>query len=72
MKTEYDFSKSKKNPYAKQLKKQVTIRLDEDTIHYFKDLSEDNGIPYQSLINLYLRDCAEKHKKLQLGWKRRG
>ena len=69
MKKEYDFSKSKKNPYAKQLKKQVTIRLDEDTIVYFKSLSEDNGIPYQSLINLYLKDCAQKHKKLQLGWK---
>ena len=69
MKKEYDFSKSKKNLYAKQLKKQVTIRLDEDTIVYFKSLSEDNGIPYQSLINLYLKDCAQKHKKLQLGWK---
>lgn len=70
MKNEYDFSKSKKNPYAKKLKKQVTIRLDEDTLLYFKDLSEDNGIPYQSLINLYLRDCALHHKKLQMGWKK--
>jgi len=69
MRKEYNFSKSKKNPYAKQLKKQVTIRIDEETIIYFKDLSESNGIPYQSLINLYLRDCAQKHKKLQLGWK---
>lgn len=69
MKKEYDFSGSKKNPYAKQLKKQVTIRLDEETIVYFKKLSEDNGIPYQSLINLYLRDCAQKHKKLHVGWK---
>ena len=69
MKKEYDFSKSKKNPYAKKLKKQITIRLDKDTLIYFKELSEDNGIPYQSLINLYLRDCAEKHKKLQVDWK---
>jgi uncharacterized protein (DUF4415 family) len=69
MKKEYDFSKSKKNPYAKQLKKQVTIRLDEDTIDYFKSLSDDTNIPYQSLINLYLRECAQKHKKLNLTWK---
>lgn len=69
MKKEYDFSKSQKNPYAKQLKKQVTIRLDEDTIDYFKSLSDDTNIPYQSLINLYLRDCAQKHKKLNLNWK---
>lgn len=68
MKKEYDFSKARKNPYAKELKKQVTIRLDEDTISYFKDLSENNGIPYQTLINLYLRDCPTKHKKLHLGW----
>ena len=69
MRKEYDFSKSKKNPYAKELKKQVTIRLDPETIIYFKDLSEDNGIPYQTLINLYLRDCAHRHKKINLNWK---
>lgn len=69
MRKEYDFSKSRKNPYAKQLKKQVTIRLDEETIDYFKSLSDDTNIPYQSLINLYLRDCAQKHKKLNLTWK---
>lgn len=68
MRKKYDFSKSKKNPYTKELKKQITIRIDEQTIGYFKDLSEENGIPYQSLINLYLRDCAEKHKKLRIGW----
>ena len=58
MKQEYDFSKmkSRKNPYASKLKRQVTIRMGEDVIAYFKDLSEDTGIPYQSLINLYLRD----------------
>jgi len=68
MKKEYDFSKAKKNPYVHDLKKQVTIRLDADTIDYFKLLSDDNGIPYQTLINLYLRECALKHKKLQMGW----
>lgn len=68
MKKEYDFSKAKKNPYTQDLKKQVTIRLDMDTIDYFKHLSEDNGIPYQTLINLYLRDCAQKHKKLRMEW----
>jgi len=62
MRDHYDFSKSKKNPYAKKLKKQITIRLDEDTIAYFKALAEQKGIPYQSLINLYLRDCAAHHK----------
>ena len=68
MKKEYDFSKAKNNPYIQDLKKQVTIRLDADTIGYFKHLSENNGIPYQTLINLYLRDCAQKHKNLNLGW----
>jgi len=68
MKKEYDFSKAKRNPYIQDLKKQVTIRLDTETIDYFKLLSEDNGIPYQTLINIYLRDCAQKHKKLNLGW----
>ena len=65
MRDNYDFSESVKNPYAKKLKKQVTIRLDEDTIDYFKNLSHDKGIPYQSLINLYLRDCAQSHKDLK-------
>lgn len=68
MRKEYDFSAARKNPYASQLKKQVTIRLDEDSISYFKSLSEEVGIPYQSLINLYLRDCAESHRKLNLDW----
>jgi len=69
MRKEYNFSKSKKNPYAAQLKKQITIRLDEDSITYFKSVSEEVGIPYQSLINLYLRDCATSHRKLSLNWK---
>ena len=69
MRKEYDFSAAKKNPYAAQLKKQITIRLDEETIAYFKSISEVAGIPYQSLINLYLRDCAASQRKLDLSWK---
>ena len=67
----YDFSKSRRNPYAKRLKRQVTIRLDEDTIAYFKDLSGDTGIRYQTLINLYLRECATSRKKLSFSWRTR-
>jgi uncharacterized DUF497 family protein len=69
MRKEYDFSNARKNPYASQLKKQITIRLDEDSIGYFKGISEQVGIPYQSLINLYLRDCAAHNRKLNLRWK---
>ncbi|MCH2558393.1 MAG: BrnA antitoxin family protein [Alcanivorax sp.] len=69
MRDDYDFSKSTKNPYAKKLKKQVTIRLDEDTIEYFKDLAEKKDLPYQSLINLYLRDCAQSQKDLKIEWR---
>lgn len=69
MKDEYDFSKAKKNPYTKRLKKQITINIDRDTIRYFKDQAEESGIPYQTLINLYLNDCAVNKKKLQLAWK---
>lgn len=68
MRKDYDFSNARKNPYASQLKKQVTIRLDEESIAYFKSLSDEIGIPYQSLINLYLRDCAASHRKLNLNW----
>ncbi len=68
MRDSYDFSNSVKNPYAKHLKKQVTIRLDEDTIAYFKQMAEDKGIPYQSLINLFLRDCAANHRQLETKW----
>ena len=70
MKTEYDFStmKSIKNPYAKALKKQITIRLNADTISYFKTLSKETGITYQNLINLYLSDCALTNKKLKSNW----
>ena len=68
MRKEYDFSKSRKNPYASQLKKQITIRLDQDSITYFKVVSEEVGIPYQSLINLYLRDCVAQHRKVKIAW----
>ena len=70
MKNEYDFSnmKGRRNPYAKHLKKQVTLRLGTDVIGYFKGLAEETGIPYQNLINLYLRECANSHKKLKLNW----
>lgn len=69
MRKEYDFSKAQKNPYASRLKRQVTLRMDEGTIRYFKTLAQENGVPYQTLINLYLRDCASSHKKLSLHWK---
>lgn len=68
MKQEYDFNKSKKNPYTKKLKKAISIRLEESTIDYFKEMAGETGIPYQNLINLYLRDCAENHRKLKLKW----
>jgi len=70
MRKEYDFSKARKNPYASLLKKQVTIRLDEATVKYFKELAKDAGIPYQTLINLYLRDCAGSGRKLTMEWKK--
>ncbi len=67
MKKEYDFSKMKrrKNPYAGKLKRPVTIRLGEDVIDYFKTMAEEVGIPYQNLINIYLRDCAVSHRRLE-------
>ena len=70
MRAEYDFSKARKNPYAKRLKKRVTIRLDAPTVDYFKQLAEESGIPYQTLINLYLRDCAASKRELNLEWRR--
>ena len=70
MRAHYDFSKmkSKKNPYAKELKQPITIRLDKGTVSYFKSLAKETGMPYQNLINLYLRDCATHHRKLNLQW----
>ena len=70
MRKQYDFSKARRNPYAKRLKKSVTIRLDEATIAYFKELADDTGIPYQTLINLYLRDCAAHSRKLSMQWRK--
>ncbi|MCP4698268.1 MAG: BrnA antitoxin family protein [Gammaproteobacteria bacterium] len=70
MREHYDFSKMKgrRNPYAKYLKQPVTIQLDRDTVSYFKVISEETSIPYQSLINLYLRDCAVHQRKLRTKW----
>ena len=68
MRKEYDFSKSKKNPYAKLLKRQVTMRLEAEVIDYFKKLASETGIPYQNLINLYLKDCVKSRRKLALRW----
>ena len=72
MRKEYDFSKAKRNPYAKRLKRQVTIRIDRGTIAYFKTLSDEIGIRYQTLINLYLRDCAASQKRLSVSWRATG
>lgn len=70
MKDEYDLSKfkSRPNPYAKRLKKQITLRMSEDVIAYFKEMSEDTNIPYQTLINLYLQDCVQSGRKLEMAW----
>ena len=70
MRDHYDFSKMKgrKNPYIKYLKQPVTMRLDCDSVDYFKSLSEESGIPYQTLINLYLRDCVMTRRKLNMQW----
>jgi uncharacterized protein (DUF4415 family) len=70
MKTEYDLStlKSRPNPYASKLKKPVTMRLSEDVVTYFKGMADEAGVPYQSLINLYLRDCLANNRKVQINW----
>jgi len=68
MRKNYDFSKGKPNPYAKRLKKQVTMRLDTDILDYFRGLAEETGIPYQTLINMYLRDCAQSQKRPSFKW----
>jgi len=72
MKKEYDLSKlkSRKNPYASKLKKSITMRLSEDVLSYFKNMSEESGIPYQSLINLYLRDCVLNNRKIDISWQK--
>lgn len=68
MRKHYDFSNAIPNPYAKLLKRQVTLRIDEPTLGYFKTLSQEMAIPYQTLINLYLRECAASHKHLRIAW----
>lgn len=70
MKAEYDLTKlkSRRNPYASKLKKPLTMRLSEDVVAYFKDMAADAGVPYQSLINLYLRDCVMRHRQVQIAW----
>ena len=70
MRDHYDFSKMKgrKNPFTRYLKQPVTMRLDRDTVAYFKNMGDETGIPYQQLINLYLRDCAARERKLDLNW----
>ena len=60
--------KSRKNPYASKLKKPVTMRLSEEVVLYFKDMAIEAGVPYQSLINLYLRDCVAQHRKVNIAW----
>lgn len=70
MRDHYDFASMKgtKNPYLKQLKKSVTMRLDCESIEYFKALAEENNIPYQTIINMYLRDCVTNKRKLDISW----
>ncbi len=72
MRKSYDFSHGRRNPYARRLKKQLTIRLDASTIAWFQELSAEMGLPYQTLINLYLRDCAVSRKKLSMTWRPSG
>lgn len=69
MRKEYDFTKARRNPYAKQAKQQLTIRLDAATVAYFKQMAIEAGMPYQTLINLYLRDCASSRRRLAVSWK---
>lgn len=69
MKKQYDFSGARRNPYARLVKRQVTIRLDQATVAYFKKMAEDAGVAYQTLINLYLRDCASSGRRLAMSWK---
>jgi len=68
MRNEYDFSRSRKNPYIKRLKRQITIRLDTAAVDYFKQMGADLGIPYQNLINLFLRDCAQQKRRPLIQW----
>ena len=69
MKKEYDFSKSKKNPYTKLLKEQITIKLSKEVLDYFKNLSQETSVPYQTLINFYLLDCVKNKKMIYINFK---
>ena len=69
MRKEYDFTNAKPNPYVKKLRKQISIKIDMDTIHFFKKMAEETGITYQNLINLYLADCAARSRKINIAWK---
>lgn len=69
MRKHYDFTKARRNPYAARLKRQITIRIDHATVEWFRSLAAESGIPYQTLINLYLRDCAIHRRRLNLRWK---
>ena len=68
MREEYDFTNARKNHYTQKLKKQITINIDSDTIQFFKDMAHSSGIPYQTLINLYLSDCAANNRQLHISW----
>ena len=68
MREEYDFSNARKNPYARRLKQQITINIDSDTIQFFKEMAGSSGIPYQTLINLYISDCAANNRQLNMSW----
>ncbi len=68
MRSEYDFSQSRKNPYANRLKRQITIRLDTLAVDYFKEMAAEFGMPYQNLINLFLRDCAAQKRRPVVHW----
>ncbi len=69
MKAEYDFTNARKNPYAKRLKQQITINLSGKVVTYFKNMSAESGIPYQTLIDLYLSDCVENNRKIDISWR---
>lgn len=71
MRKEYNFTKAQKNPYTKKLKTRLTIRLDEDVVQYFQKLADEHEIPYQTLINFYLRDCSQKKLKPNMSWKKK-
>ncbi len=74
MKDEYDFStmKRRRNPYASRLKKAISIRLGEDVLDYFRNMAEETGVPYQTLIDLYLRDCMQRERRIEIDWPERG